>query len=161
MADDELSKSLSAVGDVIDNQITAAVKQQGLELTDKIEAQGRQLTDKIETQGSQLTAKIEAHAQRTKHVETQLGKLETSISSLNRTFDRQQTVIWALVALLGAAVLGVLALVVTIAFSIIEESRGRPSAAQVPAAVEEINSPQPTAGLSNETESAESVTAAP
>ena len=129
MPKDELSRSLSAVGDVINEQITTAV-----------EAQGRDLTAKIGAQGRDLAEKIGAHAQRTENVERQLGNLDTNVSSLSRTFDRQQTVIWAVVALLGAAVVGLLGLVTVVALNLIQDGRREPIAAPVPAAIEQIES---------------------
>ena len=129
MPKDEWTRSLSAVGDVINEQITTAV-----------EAQGRDLTAKIEAQGRDLAEKIGAHAQRTENVERQLGNLDTNVSSLTRTFDRQQTVIWAVVALLGAAVVGLLGLVTVVALNLIQDGRREPIAAPVPAAIEQIES---------------------
>ena len=172
MPKDELSRSLSAVGDVINEQITTAVEAQGRDLTAKIEAQGRDLTEKIEAQsrdlteeigaqGRDLAEKIGAHAQRTENVERQLGNLDTNVSSLSRTFDRQQTVIWAVVALLGAAVVGLLGLVTVVALNLIQDGRREPIAAPVPAAIEQIESSQPTAELPDEAKSAESTIATP
>lgn len=180
---DELAQGLAAVGSAINDQITNAVERQGRDLRGQIEAQGSELTDKIESQRSELTGKIEqqgrdltgkieqqgrdvmgkieAHARRTEGVERQLDRLDANVSSLSKTLDRQQNVILALVGLLGAAVVGLLILFGTIAFGLHQEPSGTPSSAQVPAAVEESSSPQPTAGLSNETESAESTIAMP
>ena len=172
MPNDELAKGLAAVGSAINDQITNAVEQQGRdlrgqieaqrsELTDKIEQHGRDLTAKIEQQGRDVMGKIEAQARRTEGVERQLDRLDANVSSLSKTLDRQQNVILALVGLLGAAVVGLLILFGAIAFGLHQGLSGAPSAALVPAAVEESNSSQPTAGLSNETESAESTIAMP
>ena len=159
----ELSDKIEAQGKGLSAQIEEqgerikAVERQGKELSDKIEAQGKglsaqieeqgerikaverqgkELSDKIEAQGKGLSAQIEERGHQIEEVKTQLNGLDMNVSTLNQVYDRQQTVIWTLVAVLTAAVFGSLALGMGILYSTYSPSRPAVTGAAAPTAVE-------------------------
>jgi hypothetical protein len=127
----ELSDKIEAQG----KGLSAQFEEQG-ERIKAVERQGKELSDKIEAQGKGLSAQFEEQGHQIEEVKTQLNGLDMNVSTLNQVYDRQQTVIWTLVAVLTAAVFGSLALGMGILYSTYSPSRPAVTGAAAPTAVE-------------------------